>query len=115
MGGVLYLSSEIFSVCTVRTSSRPITYRLIDTKGNILEGWFYSQELSLVKIPKTKKPTVNKTQNVQQDVEQTWAIDQIVDRKKKNGIEYVYVKWKGFDDEHNSWIPTASIVDDSVQ
>ena len=105
-------TSEIFSVCKVRTSSRPITYRLIDTKGNILEGWFYSQDLSLVKIHKTTKPTVNKRQNVQHDVEQTWVIDQIVDRKKKNGIEYAYVKWKGFDNKHNSWIPFDSIISD---
>ena len=108
-------TNEIFSVCNVRTSSRPITYKLVDTKGNILEGWFYSQDLSLVKISKAGKQTKNNKQNVQLDVEQTWAIDQIVDQKKKNGIEYAYVKWKGFNDEHNSWIPTASIVDDSAQ
>ncbi|HEX4851419.1 MAG TPA: transposase family protein, partial [Puia sp.] len=43
-------TSEIFSVCKVRTTTRPITYRLVDTKGNVLEGWFYAQELSLIRI-----------------------------------------------------------------
>jgi len=104
---------EIFSVCMVRTSTRPITYKLIDTKGNILDGWFYSQELSLVRVPKKSQTgrINNINRHVQRDDEQTWTIEKIINHKKKHGVDYSYVKWKGFEDKFNSWIPTDSIFD----
>lgn len=74
-------TTEIFTVNHVNNTN-PVTYRLIDSQEQPIEGGFYQEELTKVKYP---------------DV---YLIEKILRAK---GNKY-YVKWLGFNDSHNSWI-----------
>jgi hypothetical protein len=74
-------SYEIFVVDTVVTS-RPITYIIRDGRGELISGKFYEQELS-----KTNIPNLHLVQKV---------------LKRKGDL--LFVRWRGYDDSHNSWI-----------
>jgi hypothetical protein len=110
-------TTEIFSVCGVRQSPLPVTYQLADTCGEQIRGWFYAQDLSLVRLPPpaVKRGRRNKNTNSQktlQDSEPIWAIEHVLKKRKgQGGVEYSLVKWKGFNASHNSWIPSRSIID----
>lgn len=41
-------TEELYTIARVRTSSRPITYRLVNEDGKELRGWFYNEELCRV-------------------------------------------------------------------
>ena len=76
-------SNEIHEIESVRRKSTdPVTYTL---KG--IDGTFYEQELLKTSIP---------------DV---YLIEKVL---KKKG-DRLYVKWKGFSPEHNSWISKSSV------
>ena len=64
-------------------------YKLIDANGEPLEGSFYPEEL----------------QEVQEDKNESYIIEKILERKGKN----VLVKWKGYPSSFNSWIPKSSV------
>lgn len=74
-------SNEIYSVWRVQPTV-PVTYVLKDTKGEILKGGFYQQELNKTKVP------------------DTYLIEKVV---KRQG-DRLLVRWLGFDKTHDSWI-----------
>ena len=39
-----------------------------------------------------------------------WAIDAILDSKRKDGVFYYLILWRGYDPEHNSWEPLSHVV-----
>ena len=80
-------TEEVFTVDKMQYTN-PITYKLKDLRGEDIEGSFYEPELL-----KTK-----------QDV---FRIDKVIrrDYKKKQAL----VKWKGYSDEFNSWIPMKDL------
>lgn len=57
-------------------------YILKDTKGELLKGGFYQQELSKTKLP------------------DTYLIEKVVRRRG----DRLLVRWLGFDENHDSWI-----------
>ena len=67
-------------------ATKPPTYTIKDTLGEPVQGTFYEQELQL-------------------SVQEIFRIERVF-RKKKN---QVYVKWKGYSDAFNSWIPLADL------
>ena len=82
---------EVYSVSSI-VNSYPPNYKLIDYKNNPIIGSFYSSEIQLV----------DKSNNV-------WPIEKIVNRRKRRGnIEYL-VKFQGYPDEANSWIPQQEL------
>ena len=89
-------TSEVFCISEVRRSPLPITYHLTDQNGETLIGWFYTQDLSLVKAAEST----------------TWSIERVLERRKRRrgGVEECLVQWKGFSKEYNSWIPASSII-----
>ena len=76
--------------CTVDKMqyTNPITYKLKDLRGEDIQGSFYEPELLKAK----------------QDV---FRIDKVIrrDYKKKQAL----VKWKGYSDDFNSWIPMKDL------
>jgi hypothetical protein len=69
----------------------PITmYKISEWDGEEVEGNFYAEELSLVKG----------------DV---FKIEKVLRRRTRNGIPSAYVKWEGFPNKYNSWIPITDI------
>jgi hypothetical protein len=105
---------EIFTVCHVRMSPKPITYRLADSNGEIIEGWFYKQDLSRVRIGGDLKyhgsPKKYPSHRVQHE-EPAWAIENVIKEDKIKGIECSFVKWRGWASKYNSWIPSSSITE----
>lgn len=101
-------TNEVFQVVEVRRRARllPITYRLRDRNGEVLRGWFYANDLCLVKqlMPPTSN-TANQDANEQNgrlrkqkqdkmesivgrdplDGEPIYAIERVLKRRKIRG------------------------------
>lgn len=95
-------TSEIFLIDQIRDDVpyQPITYRIRDQAGELIKGRFYAADLSKVRTPKEKSDT---TQPV-------YDIEKIIRKRKKEGVEYLFVKWKGYGHVHNSWIPASNLL-----
>ena len=81
-------TEEVFLVDKVLPAKR-VTYEIVDSMGEEIEGSFYEKELQKVK-------------------QQTFRIEKIIrrDNKKKKAL----VKWKGYCDKFNSWISFKDLV-----
>jgi len=86
-------TEEVFIVDKVQTTD-PVTYKLLDLQGEVIKGSFYEEEL----------------QKTNQEI---FRIEKVIRKRKRNGIREVYVKWLGYQDEFNSWIPLTDIKDGS--
>lgn len=80
-------TTEIFKIKKVQPTN-PITYLLIDSDGHDIKGTVYEEELQLVKQPGL------------------YLVEKIL---KKRGSK-VFVKWLGFDDQHNSWVDEKDVL-----
>ena len=78
-------TEELFTISSVKANN-PTTYTITDQLGEPVRGSFYEQELQL-------------------SVQEIFRIERLL-RKKKN---QVYVKWKGYSNAFNSWIPVADL------
>ena len=65
-------------------------YKLEDTLGEPLEGYFYGKELQA--IPKI-----------------TLQVESVIRRRKRKNRKEVLVKWVGFDEKFNKWIPNKDL------
>ena len=84
-------SHEVFTISRIR-DTYPVTYALKDYKGNQIEGSFYTSEIQLV----------DKSDSIYQ-------IEKVVNKRTRQGrIEYL-VKWQGYPDEANSWVPQSDL------
>lgn len=81
-------SEELFKVSKVNTSV-PVTYSIVDLNNEAIRGTFYNEELKKTKIPDYVR------------------IDKIIARKKVNGVPMIRVKYKGYDNSFNQWIPLS--------
>jgi len=82
-------SEEIFTVDKIQYTN-PITYKLKDLRSENIQGSFYEPELLKAE-------------------QKVFRIDKVIrrDYKKKQAL----VKWKGYSDEFNSWIPMKDLRD----
>ena len=87
-GYTLNWTEEVFIVDKI-LPTKPVTYEIVDSMGEEIEGSFYEKEL--------QKPK-----------QQTFRIEKVVrrDNKKKNAL----VKWKGYSDKFNSWVSFKDLV-----
>ena len=65
-------------------------YKLEDTLGEPLEGYFYGKELQA--IPKV-----------------TFQVERVIRRRKRKNRREVLVKWVGFSEKFNKWIPNKDL------
>ena len=86
-------SYEVFEVNEVK-DTYPVTYGLKDYKGDLIEGSFYSSELQAVDV----------SDNI-------WPIEKIVSTRTRGGKTEYLVKFKGYPNEVNSWIPQEDLFD----
>jgi hypothetical protein len=86
-------SYEIFTVSKV-LQTYPITYKIQDYKSNEILGSFYTGEIQLV----------DKSDNI-------WPIEKIVDSRRRGGQTEYLVKFLGYTDEANTWIPQQDLFD----
>ena len=82
-------SEEVFKVDEIQHTN-PITYKLKDLRDEDIQGSFYEPELLKAE-------------------QKVFRIDKVIrrDYKKKQAL----VKWKGYSDEFNSWIPFKDLKD----
>lgn len=80
-------TNEVFSITAV-VPTKPTTYILQDSKGQILKGGFYAQEIS------------------KSSLKDVYLVEKVL-RKKGNKV---FVKWQGFDKTHNSWVDKRDLV-----
>ena len=78
-------SEEVFIIDEV-LKTVPVTYRIKDLLGEIIQGTYYEQEL-------------------QQTNQEIYRVEKVIRKKKIGGVEHVLVKWSGYSDKHNQWLP----------
>ena len=89
-------SEEIFQIYEVNKGTQPITYKLQDLAGEVIEGAFYKEQL-------------------QKTDQQIYRIDRVYRKRvKKDGTKEFYVKWSGYQNKFNQWIPEEDILQSGV-
>jgi transposase InsO family protein len=89
-------SREVFTIVESQVpynSDEPIVYKLKDRSGKVLTGSFYEQELGKVKYP---------------DI---LLVEKVLKTKKIDGKPHSLVKWLGYPESMNSWLPNSDIID----
>ena len=86
-------SQEIFRINKViKRTPRPV-YELEDLNKTPIEGQFYQEELTPVRITK----------------QTVYKIDKILDKRVRRGIREYLVRWQGYNKDFDSWIPASSV------
>lgn len=80
-------TTETFKIKTIQPTT-PVTYLLEDYEGHPIEGGFYEMELSKAKYP-----------NV-------YLVEKILKKRSKD----LFVKWLGFNSDHNTWIKKTDLL-----
>ena len=84
-------TEELFTVSEVKRTNPP-TYSLEDTRGEKIQGTFYEQEL-------------------QKTTQEIYRVEKVVRKRtrRRDGVKEVYVKWRGYNNSFNSWIPASDL------
>ena len=89
-------SEEIFQIYEVNKGTQPITYKLQDLAGEVIEGAFYKEQL-------------------QKTDQQIYRIDRVYRKRvKRDGAKEFYVKWSGYQNKFNQWIPEEDVLESGV-
>jgi len=83
-------TEEIFTV-SKRLPRSPPVYRIKDSQQETLVGTFYEEELQKVERP------------------EEYIIDDIIETRGRGKRKEVFVSWKGYPKEANSWIPASFV------
>ena len=89
-------TEEVFTIAQVK-KTKPPTYVIKDTKGEEIHGTFYEPELQ------KSKQTIFRIEKV------------LKKRTTRDGQKQAYVKWKGYNNHFNSWIPLGDILQHASQ
>ena len=81
---------EVFKIRDVLNHLPLTMYELEEWDGSDIDGNFYPEELSLVKG----------------DI---FKVEEVIRRGIRNGVPSALVKWAGFDQKYNSWVPVSDI------
>lgn len=92
-GHVPQWTEEIFKVSETLRKQIPV-YRVQDYGDQPIYGFFYENEL--------QKVTVN---------DKTYTVEAVLKKRKRNNKTEVLVKWLGYDDSFNQWIPAEDVKD----
>ena len=88
-------SEEIFRIHRVLKWRKPHVYELSDLSGEIIDGIFYEQELTLV--------------NKKNLEEEEFIVDKIIKSKGRGENKQFLVSWRGYPAKFNSWIPASNL------
>ena len=87
-------SEEIFRIHRVLEWRKPHVYELRDLAGEVIDGFFYEQELS----------PINK--NLQ---EGEFIVDRVIKSRGRGNNKQLLVSWQGYPSKFDSWIPASSL------
>jgi hypothetical protein len=82
-------SEELYVIDKVQKTI-PVTYRLKDLLDEEIAGSFYEKEL-------------------QKSDQEVYRVEKVIRKKKIDGIEHGLVKWSGYSEKHNRWIPVKDL------
>lgn len=83
---------EVFNIYKIKhTMPKPLYYLETYDKKDKLEGGFYEHEIT----------------PVNSDI---FRVEKVLKTRKRKGQTEHYVKWKGYDQTHNSWISSSDVV-----
>ena len=88
-GATANWSEEIFEITQVMATTKPTMYRIKDFADEEIDGTFYREQL----------------QKTDQSV---YRIDRVV--RKRPRTNEILVKWAGYPDKFNSWIPETDVL-----
>ena len=86
-------TEEVFTVESIITKYSPITYKLKDYNGEVIEGSFYRHEIQ----------PVTKTDDI-------FLVEKVIRTKRQRGEQWCLVKWRGYPDSMNSWVRRSDIL-----
>ena len=84
---------EVFKISKVLRRSPRHLYKLENLRGESIDEQFYAEELTPVTITK-------KTE---------YLVDKILDSRVRRGIREHLVRWRGYGQAFDSWIPASNI------
>ena len=84
-------SHQIFIISEV-LDTKPTTYKIKDEKGNDYSGSFYDNELQLTK-----------------QSQDFYLVEKTLKSRTKNGKKEYYVKFQGYSDDWNEWLPADQV------
>ena len=86
-------TDQIYTISQVK-DTKPPTYVIKNDQGEEVQGTFYEPEL-------------------QKTIQVIYRIEKVLKKRtnKADGQTELYVKWKGYDNSFNSWIPIGNLVD----
>src|SRR5277367_6709490 len=80
---------ELYIVDKVQRT-KPVTYKVKTLLNEEIQGSFYEQEL-------------------QKSHQEVYRVEKIIRKKKIDGVEHALVKWSGYNEKHNQWIPVKDL------
>jgi hypothetical protein len=80
---------EVFKISKVLRRSPRQVYELEDLRGESIDGQFYAEELTPVKITKRTE----------------YLVDKVLDSRVRSGLREHLVRWRGYGPAFDSWIP----------
>ncbi|XP_033726667.1 uncharacterized protein LOC117316238 [Pecten maximus] len=86
-------TEEVFTIKTRYLRQGIPIYKIIDYDGDSIAGTFYNSEL----------------QKVNKGRDDLFKVERVLKRRKRNGIQEVYVKWLGYPKKFNSWIKESDV------
>ena len=84
-------SDELFTISKVLFRTDPITYKLQDDAGDVLQGTFYREELQKVAE------------------KEVYRISKILKTRTIKGKKEYLIRWYGYDPSFDSWIPREAV------
>jgi hypothetical protein len=92
-GGEQNYTTEVFRIIKVICRTPRPVYELEDLNLKVIDGQFYNEELTPVRIMKHT----------------TFKIDKILSTRVRRGIGEYLVRWKGYGRDFDSWTNAASV------
>lgn len=105
-------TEEIFEITRVSSARQPHLYYLKDSNNELIEGFFYPEELSPVRTERFEESQPGE-ENDNGD-SQLFEIEKVIRTRGRGEKKELFVRWKNYSSKFNCWIPANSVVDIST-